>query len=623
MPSSIKFILDGNEINPPLNWQEIAPEVTFDRGGNAKIQLVSENFEFVRENIKIILDRAFNGVSGGVGMLEAIPFKIELHRPNKIRLLYDAYIDLTKDLTYNLDSVKVKATQRKSVEWLEDVSGFSYEFLKSIGIIKNTDYKFVPYVINSIPDYKEAAIAILSAYVVYEQIRETIQKIKELVADLSNPLTSISAVLKASLIAIYIITLITALVKLIKDITQLIIQPVKYHACMNVRTLLEKGCEYLGLTLSSSILSNTQFSKLYIMPEKFNNPLNTTDKRILGFTVAKKEEQDGFYKGTFNQLLSAIQTFFNGKVTIKNDVLYLERWDYNITPPQYVLNLPLNPSIENNANECIGNYFVSLETDTIDKNTLQEYKGTAFQVCLTPLISNNADLSKISGLEQVRIPFALAKRKTELSVPEKIIKAFLDALSLIINALIAAVNALISGLNSVIKLINKVLKALAAVGIKITFQVAAIPSIPSVNLGNIIENRINMMKLETDHTSVAKIFLMDLGSQNKFNKLSNGNENIVSAEYIYRNFHYINSFLPTIDKPNGNQYEKYNLTNIPFGDLHFDQVLDNNQISVNGEDAIIESFKWNEPNEKADIRVRISTLLTKNINATYINPDGK
>ena len=624
MATTIEFKLKGNIINPPFNWKETAFELNFDRDGNAKQRIVSENFEFVRENAATFNAIVTEGASGTGGILEGLPFEVSVSRNGVTEIPFDGYIDLTENADFSPESVNVKATEKKSIEWLERVAdGFSFEYLKGINVITTSDYKFMPYVINSIPDYKEAAIAILSAYIVYEQIRETIQKIKELVADLSNPLTSISAVLKASLIAIYIITLITALVKLIKDITQLIIQPVKYHACMNVKTLLEKGCSHLGLTLSSSILSSTVFQKAYIMPEKYQNPVNATDNRILGFTIAKPLEQEGFYKGTFGDLLRAIKMLFKAKIVIRNDVLYLEREDYNITPPQYIVPAisKYQPKYETNANEFKANWYGAFQTDTIEKNTLQEYSGTAYQVVLKPNQTNGNFLGK--GLEDVRFPFALAKRKTELSVPEKIIKAFLDALSLIINALISAVNALISGLNSVIKLINKVLKALATVGIKITFQVAAIPSIPSVNLGNIIENRINMMKLETDHTSVPKIFLMDLGSQNKFNKLTTGNETYFSCSYLWENYHFIGSFLPSATKPNGNQYIIRNFTNVPFGFDDFQKVKNNNQVSFLEQDAIIQSLTWNPYDQTAEMRVRISTLLTKNINATYINPDGK
>jgi hypothetical protein len=59
-------------------------------------------------------------------------------------------------------------------------------------------------------------------------------------------------------------------VKFIKDIVTMLIQPVKYHACMVLNTI-RKGCEYLGLEFVSSIFSDTIFEKAYIMPEKYYN----------------------------------------------------------------------------------------------------------------------------------------------------------------------------------------------------------------------------------------------------------------------------------------------------------------------------------------------------------------
>lgn len=624
MAIKINYILNGTQINPPMNWQDTAFEVNFDRDGNAKTKITSNNFDFVRENADTIISRVYDGATGGYGILEAVPLEVQLERNGVIEKPFSGYVDLTKDSIFSREMCKVNATERKSIEWLEEkADGFTFEYLRSINVITNDDYKFIPYVINSIPDYKESAIAILTGFIVVQQIIDCIEKVKDLLAEIANPLTAVSGIVKASLLAIYLVTLIASLIKLIKDIIQLLIQPVKYHACMSVKTLVEKGCQHLGLTLSSSILSSGIYSKAYIMPEKFKNPVNFDDNRILGFTTAQKTQQEGYYKGTFGNLLRALKEQFNAKIYIKNNVLYFDRLDANLTPPQYVLPDIYQPEYKTNADEFKANYYIVYQTDTIDKNTLQEYEGTAHQVIFNPNISQNSDLVMMKGLEEVRIPFALAKRKTDLTIPEKIVKAFLDVLSAIVNALIAALNALIIGINAVISGINSVINALDFIGININLNVQPIATISPVNLGNLIENRINMMKLETDFTSVPKIFLMDLGAQNKFNKLTTGNEPYFSAKYLYDNYHYINNFLPTADKPNGNQYIIKEFVNVPFGFQHYQQVKENNQIIVGDKTGLIESFKWNPYDQVANIRVRISTLLTNNINATYLTPSGK
>jgi len=57
MAISINYILNGTQINPPMNWQDTSFEVNFDRDGNAKTKIVSTNFDFVRENADTIIDR--------------------------------------------------------------------------------------------------------------------------------------------------------------------------------------------------------------------------------------------------------------------------------------------------------------------------------------------------------------------------------------------------------------------------------------------------------------------------------------------------------------------------------------------------------------------------------------
>lgn len=302
----------------------------------------------------------------------------------------------------------------------------------------------------------------------------------------------------------------------------------------------------------------------------------------------------------------------------------MERRDYNITPPTYIVPDIYQPFYTTNADENRSNYYIHFDTDIADKNTLQEYLGTGYQVILRPQIVQNSGLELMKGLEDVFIPFALAKRKTELSVPERIIRVFLQGLDLIINAMISIVNALIQGINAVIGVINDVIDALDFIGININLVIPSIPQLSYVSLVNLIDNRIDMLKIETDLISKPKIFLMDKGTQPKFNKLTSGNETYLSANYLYNNYHYINSFVPTNDKPKGNQYLKYEYPVIDkFGMTEYLQIVDNNQVIHNGNDAIIESVKWNVYNQKASMRFRVNTLLSSNFAQTILEPNGQ
>lgn len=620
MSVNVNYYLNNSLVNPAKNWQETAFELNFDKDGNVIQQLSTNDFEFVRENADLITANLTNG-----RLFEGLPLRVEVERGATTEVPFNGYIDLTKRGQFSRDICNVSAVEYRNIDWLNDVSdSFTFEYLKSIGTITNDDYEFVPYVINTVPDYREAAIALVGSYIVINQIKDAIQRVKEIVADIANPLTAISAIVKASLLVIYLVGLLVALIKFVKDLILMVIQPVKYHACMSVKKQIEKACQHLGLTFQSSIFSDSIFEKAYIMPEKYYNPVNATENKILGFTIPQKTQQIGEFKGTFGDLLRSIKSpIFNAKVVIKNNVLYFERRDYNITPPQYNLPDVYQPFYTTNADENKANYYLHFDYDTIEKNTIQDWTGTSYQVILNQAVTANAGYELMKGLEDVFIPFALAKRKTDLTTPEKIIKAFLNVLDVIVNALISVVNALIGAVNAILSILTQVIKALKLVGIKINFTIPQIPTISYVNMSNLIDNRIGMMKLETDFTSKAKIFLMDLGVSAKFNKLTIGNETYFSAEYLYNNFHYINSFVPTTDKPKGNQYLIYEFNDVPFSFENYLQVKENNQIIAYGEDALIEQVKWNPYDQKAFIKCRINTLLSSNFAQTILIPNGQ
>ena len=63
-----------------------------------------------------------------------------------------------------------------------------------------------------------------------------------------------------------------------------------------------------------------------------------------------------------------------------------------------------------------------------------------------------------------------------------------------------------------------------------------------------------MLKIENDIINVPKICVLTLGKSAKFNKLNTNNDTYFSAKYLYNNFHFIESFVPSTDLPNANQY---------------------------------------------------------------------
>jgi hypothetical protein len=623
MSAKTNFYLNGNLVNPPQNWKELSIELNFDREKFEATKSVSINeWDFVRENADTVNKWVEDGTTGGVGIFEAIPLKIEIDRNGVIEKPFDGYLELP-DGNYSCNKTSIPSKERQQIDWLNDVAdSFTFEYLfREAGTITKDDFIFQPYVISAVPDYKESAIALLSAFILKTEIERAIDKIKELSAEMSNPFEA-TAIIRAILYIAYLTTLILALIKLIKDVITFIIQPVKYHACMKVKIQLEKGCEHLGLTFASPIFDDPNFKDMVIMPEKFYNPVNSADKRILGYTIHDKDKQEGFFKGTFGDLLRLVKSMFNAKIIIDNGVLTLIRRDEATAPPLYQLPDLYQPYHRYNANEMKSNYYITFQTDLSDANTIQQYQGTSYQVTVRPSTIINSDLVLTKNLKEVRIPLALAKRKEELTIPEQIIKEILDVFSALLGVVVLVINALIAVANVVIKTLNKIIKALNVVGIKVSWQIQTITPLAPISLGSLIDNRIGMMLLQTDFFNNPKVFIISEGSKTKFNKLHILNSQIVSAKYLYDNYHFIESFVPSTDRPNGNQYIIKEYEKVPFCFEDYQNVKQNNSIFVGSEKGEIENLKWNPYQQHADMRVRISKLYTTNLIETFNEPTG-
>lgn len=634
------YYLNDVLVEPPVNAPETAIKFnfekdSFDTTGNPKLALSITDFEWARENNDTI-QKHFNDGK----IFQGLPIRYELDRNGVIQKIFDGYIDLSDNARFGRNTSIATSKQKKNIDWLNDTAdSVSFEYLFNIGVIKNADFKFMPYVLNKVPDYQEAAIAILSAAYLTDRIIDQLREIAKMATDAANPLTTANAILKFIFYVVYLLALIAAAILLLLKIINYIIQPVKYHACMNVKTILERGASHFGFTFKSEIFDTEPFKRLTYMPIKRYNPLDTSknsfgiEQNILGYTTPNKILQRGYPDGTFGDFLREIKKVFRSKIVINNSELTLVPEYFNTGSAQYILPDLYQPEFTTNAHELSANYVLSFATDLEDKNTIQEYKGTSLQVITKQTTSVPVELNLLKKIEDVQLSFALAKTKKELTVPEKILDVFFGAVGGILNGLINGVNAVINTVNEVGRKIQKIINILKKIKINIPFDFKEIPKLPESPIANLIENRIGMMKIETDLFMVHKLFLMTEGvtvsdleiNKYKNNKLSSDNDTVLSAKYLYDNFHKKSvSFLPSAGRPNGNQYIIKQFDDVPFKFTDMQKVISNNNIqTADGKAAVIDDGEWNDWNEKAKLKVRISQLYATDLQEVYIEPDGR
>lgn len=626
-----RVFLDGIEINDPINLAELEIELNFDRDDNTEAVSINEwvlgvgDKRFPNDGAVLANKHIDNGLIGGVGVFEGMPFRVDLDdQKTKIFNLFDGYLDLSRALVL-CDQVTAPAVALGIDSFNQVADSITYETLFELDIITKDDFIAVPYVINKKVNAGEVIIAVVSIYVLTQEIAKQILQISQWTANTASVLNAIGGVISLILQIIFIATLFVALVKLIFDLFNSLVQPVKYHMGMYVKDSIRIGLAHFGYTLSSSVLETAPFNELLILPEKYNLKEDNTGalKAIVGFFLPNPNEQFGFFKGTVGDLIRLIQETFHLKVLIEGTTFHLEKQDFQIQSPIYQLPPIEDTGHEFNRDKLIANLIIAFSVDFQDRNTVQEYLNTAVQVTTLPVSIVNRRMVTLDGLLPATIQAALGKRKTELSIIEEILNVFLKVIGAALDFLIAIINAVIITINAIVDVINDVIKALKFVGIDIDFQIPNIPTLTSPNLGGLIDSRINMLKMETDFINVPKMILVPDNSNPRNNKLSPCNEDFLNAPFLYNNFHFFKSFIPQ-NGDASNQYLLKSVEKIPLCFADFEILRKNNRlIDADGNSGEWITLKFNPIEQTATGTYKIREIYTNNLQQQIDIPNGK
>jgi len=703
---NIQFYLNDVAVDAPANWQSLLIELNFDSDAPDARVTINE-WEWIRENSDTITSWIADGLTGGVGIFEGIPFRIELGKSGTIEQLYNGYLDLSTS-QIECNQVTATAKERLGIDYINDIAdSFSFEYLNTkakLGsngqtMLPFTDrYVYVPYVISTVPSAQEAILAAVSLITLLIELQNALTSLLKHISGIAT--FSWSDLFKIVIHVAYIAFLFATIIRVIQDLFNAIIQPVKFHAGMKIKDLCEIGADWMGFDFASeTILELEEFADLVLLPQKYNMPINEDIDFIQGFTnVASisqtatgstqigQNEENGYYNGTFGQLLRDLKTMFNAKVIIQESstgdrpTLRLERIDYSTSENLY--NLPPidnNDAYRFNVNDFNANYLVEFSLDSAEKNTFLDYRGTVYQSTAKPITVDNADLVIMKGLNSVAIPYALGKRKETLTIPEKIllpiineIEQIINSISLLVNGVVftawLAGNIMITQINNIIDAVNGLPGGTDIPNIDPNL-LGEISELPFIDINNTVgdpNERLGMLLLENDFINVPKVIKVNTVAQQstppvitsniigfefsfseflefggnvvysnidyKANILNADNATILSAENIYKKFHYINSFVPTDladtdDNPLTpqlhNQWKLYEFENVPFCFEDYLKVKNDNKIIFVDKFGLVEGIEWNIFNETAKITFRVNELYTLNLENVELIPLGR
>jgi hypothetical protein len=375
----------------------------------------------------------------------------------------------------------------------------------------------------------------------------------------------------------YTVAIVVALVKLTEQIIEQLMPPKRYHLGMTIKSLFVKACQYLNLTLESTLLDNIEkgSNKWVLLPSKNHRG----GEKPTGADNTWKETGVPSQQDATNTFAGVIRTFkemFNADFQLKDGKFIFERRDFFIKSTGYVIpdtfidQEKLIDTNSFNTDELKSSYNINWSFDSQDLNTLDNQNGRVFQAVLSPKVTNNPKLTSLTGLQEVGIPITMGIRKDKLTIIEEIVKGFVT------------------------------------IADSLTGQLGQPQSLSSQ-----ITNRIGALHSSSHFLSSPKMVVM-AGSS-----LQVDQRNILSTQNLWNDYHYINSFKQINGKHN--QYWIYREQKIPFCFEDFVNLLDSNQVeTIDGEPADIESLEWDIWDNFATINYRVNRLYDDNFNITFL-----
>jgi len=578
--AQIRHYINGNDFGEPRNWKDL--EITVDwlmkkESGTINVS----DLEFVGKANEYLQKRILDGMTGGVGIFEGEPYRIEIGEESNPVFVFDGYLDFTSSsVLIGGEEISVGLKKKHGDDWLNDVAdGFSFAYLRDQNIITDGDYIKIPYVINYIPDGMQLIVLSMSIYMMTKELIENIQALSDTIADItdaSTPVIGVSVgvgagvvtawdwgnfimtVLKAIARLIYIVAIVVAIKELIEQLFEQLLPKKRYHLGMTYRKMMERGCQYLGLNFSSSIV---ELDWVYI-PRKDKKGGESGE---IGFP------RDSEPISIFGDLIRSLKEQFNSDYRIKNGTFYFERKDNFEVVSNYVVPSFFNDQdrlldrVKFNTDEIVSNYNIYWALDVQDQNTLDVFDGRVFQAVTTPINKINNEFVVIKNLAEISIPFSLGRQKTSLTAVEELAKVlgkFVDNLTGIFGS--------------------------------------------GTNFASQVENRIGSLLLSSHFLSVGKVVKMS------GNKLANNQRQVLDAKVLWEKFHFINSFAEYNGKHN--QFWRFEGQRVPMSKEEFNELTENNFcVDDQGNEVQIEKIIYSPSKTTAVIDYRVKKKYTNNL----------
>ena len=556
----IRYYLNGTECNP-ANKDSVNYIFNFEDRKARTLELSVDTLEFVRED-----RQAIKSWIETYGYFVGMPLDIKYSNGTIIKYLLDFQDPAFREKER---SYKVKLKRFKGMDnFFDNADGMSF------GLVNwnANDFSLVDYVI--IPEEQPTYYIslMLATFALSQELAKAVDEIQQSIADIikaATPIPGLSptgptvsydtgaiivAAIKLAARVAYAIFIVIALVKLLTEIINIIFPVIRQFKAIRVKTLFEKSANFLGYTLSSTLLNALTPLTILPVPLKQKQPswfLELVAPNSLAYTNGYPSSRDSVQ--TLGQLITALENTFNAKIIVQNGVITFEQeWFFKQQPNTGLLSAfniqeQLQSEHSLNSNEIFKRLVVQFQTDPTDFNTFDDTFQSLFEVSSEIVNSPNRASELIKGYDLVNIPFARGTNKGSLNFLERSAKTLASAVDLFCGS----------------------------------------------NLASKVNSRRNVMQISSQYFSVTKLLWMN-GT-----RLHQEQTNFIGAQAIALNYWY-SRFIDV------NQKNVYEAMPVAMTENELFSILDNNFITLDdGQVAEIVNVQWSELQAKAIVNYNV------------------
>ena len=580
--AEVNITIAGQQLTPPPGWLDVEVLATFD-AGDAQANISTDSFSFYLDAYLLLKQRIAEGLTGGPGIFEPVPIKIEAISSLGTYAAFEGGIKLAEatidDVEGIVDAPLEKDTGLRTLD--ERLSGLTYLYLYEKDAITDADFISVDYIVDKPDKVLESIIISITIFSLARELADIIRTISDQVAVIAGVAVSGvsgpagSAVYAAAVLVIntiYAAAIVALILDLAGDVLAAFLQPLRTHKGAKLKTLLKKALAFLGYGFNTSI---PELEKVVYLPSNPELDTQDSDKGFLASpgTIKRGIPNTGDYGYTASEMFQLARNLFNARYQIVAGVVELHSensayWRRNST---YVLPDVLPVPYRYNTDELRDTILLSFATDITDQYTISIYKGTSFQVITEAVSIGQSGRDNITGLEETNFGVALGNRKESLNGFERFLARLAGTLDSVVNAF---------GGNS--------------------------------NIEGQVRGRVGVLRVAQNNHTVPKLLYYE------GNRLPQNHRESFSARTLWDNYHSYQSFIS-----NGyrRQRKVYEDVEIPFGFADFAKLIDNSYcLTSDGKNAKIEQLAWNMARDRATVTYWVEEVYTKNLKETYIEP---